>query len=49
MVYKDIPDTYETETIIGGAIVKIIEKYGENAGEYIYNYVSEITQNIKNN
>lgn len=35
--------------IIGSAIVKIIEKYGENAGEYIYNYVSEITQNIKNN
>jgi hypothetical protein len=47
LVYKDIPDTYETETIIGGAIVKIIEKYGKNTGKYIYSYVSEITKNIK--
>lgn len=32
--------------IIGSAIVKIIEKYGESAGKYIYNYISEITKNI---
>ena len=47
MVYKDIPDTYETETIIGGAIVKIIEKYVKDTGKYINSYVSEKTKNIK--
>ena len=30
--------------IIGRAIVKIIKKYGDNAGKHIYNYVLEITE-----
>ncbi len=29
--------------IIGSAIVKIVEEYGENAGKYIYDYVSGMT------
>jgi len=37
--------------IVGSAIVKIVEKYGEDAGSHIYSYVSEmaggITQEIK--
>lgn len=32
--------------IVGSAIVKIIEKYGENAGEPIYNYVKSMKDSI---
>jgi tryptophan synthase alpha chain len=30
--------------IVGSAIVKIVEKYGEEAGKYIYDYVREMKQ-----
>ncbi|MCI9078113.1 MAG: tryptophan synthase subunit alpha [Lachnospiraceae bacterium] len=30
--------------IIGSAIVKIVEKYGDKAGKHIYNYISGITE-----
>lgn len=30
--------------IVGSAIVKIVEKYGAEAGEHIYNYVSEMVK-----
>jgi tryptophan synthase alpha chain len=33
--------------IVGSAIVKIIEKYGENAGPYLYNYVKGMKDAIK--
>lgn len=33
---------YTDGIIVGSAIVKIVEKYGEEAGEHIYNYVSEM-------
>ncbi len=32
--------------IVGSAIVKIIEKHGENAGEYIYSYVKEMKEAV---
>ena len=28
--------------IVGSAIIKIIAQYGEDAGEYIYNYIREL-------
>ena len=33
--------------IVGSAIVKIIEKYGENAAEPVYNYVKEMADAVK--
>lgn len=33
--------------IVGSAIVKIVEKYGENAGKHIYGYVKGIVEAIK--
>ncbi len=33
--------------IVGSAIVKIIEKYGKNSPEYVYNYVKEMKDSIK--
>lgn len=32
--------------IVGSAIVKIIEKHGENASKYIYDYISEINSTV---
>ena len=32
--------------IVGSAIVKIIEKYGKDAPEYVYNYVKEMKNAI---
>ncbi len=33
--------------IVGSAIVKIIEKYGQNSPEYVYNYVKEMKDSIR--
>ncbi|MDR1905807.1 MAG: tryptophan synthase subunit alpha [Clostridiales bacterium] len=33
--------------IIGSAIVKIIEKYGEDAGKYLYEFAREVSEEIK--
>lgn len=33
--------------IVGSAIVKIIEKYGDNAGDALYNYVKEMKDAIR--
>ena len=39
-------DVYKRQ-IVGSAIVKIIEKYGENAAEPVYNYVKEMADAVK--
>jgi tryptophan synthase alpha chain len=37
---------YADGVIVGSAIVEIIEKHGENAGKYLYNYVKSIKEAI---
>ena len=39
--------SYADGVIVGSAIVKIIEKYGDDAGKYIYDYVKEMKQAVK--
>ena len=33
--------------IVGSAIVKIIEKYGEEAGKYVYEYVKNMVEVVR--
>ena len=33
--------------IVGSAIVKLIEKHGENAGDYLYDYVKGMKEAMK--
>lgn len=39
--------SYADGVIVGSAIVKIIEKHGDDAGKYIYDYVKEMKRAVK--